>query len=236
MAAAASHVLAGAIAASQPVAAGMRTGIVSAIGVVLPNGQAGITVNISGSQMNLPYQTSYAPVPGDIVNVTKTANAWLVMGTAGSNSEVNGVRGYLDMAVMGVSTLGPTSGTTELELTNLDLTSLNLYVGRTYMIHLQGFFSQTVATDRFVIMAHQGPFTNPSVTNANFTTVTTGDSKYFSWPYTPSQTLFSTNMRFGVARNTGTGTLSLSGSPGSGVVRTWSAIEDVTMSSIVRIV
>lgn len=237
--AAASQALAAAVTASQPVAAGTRTGIVTGTGVTLPNGNTGVTVNISGSDMDLPYHSTYVPAMDDVVNVDKTANAWLVTGTTnGSRSvETNPSRGYLDIAVMGVGTLGPTSATTELELTNLQLTNLSLYAGRTYMITISGFFIATVAADRFVIMAHQGGFASAGVTNSNFVSGTTlGNDEYFSWPWTPTIDAINTNMRFGLARNSGTGTMTLSGSPGGGVVRTWSSIEDISSSSTVRIV
>lgn len=83
----ASAALAAAISASQPTDSGMRTGKVTAITAV-----GTLTVVVAGASLKLPYLASYNPQIGDVVNILRTSNAWLVIGISAPGPDFCRVR------------------------------------------------------------------------------------------------------------------------------------------------
>lgn len=224
-----SAILAASVASSLPPDAGMRTGVVTAVQTNT------VTVTVSGATLNkMPYLSSYSPVVGDNVNIVRTDEAWLVIGTSGLKS--NTPLGWLDIVNMSPVSIGPTTGTTELEITNLQLNP-TLVTGREYMINFQAFFTPSVATDRFQLIGHLGTFTGTQiVTNLFCVNNALGTTYSWEWPYTATATGL-TQIHWGMLRSSGTGTLTVTGNPSTGLSRTWAGIQDAgVVGTVVRTV
>jgi len=101
--AASSKAVAASVQKSQPPNFAMRTGIVISI-----ESPSTLTVDISGSTIpNMPYLSSYSPLPGDNVQILKMDNTWIVIGSVGmaTHHAMFGEAGEVNIAAFGATTV-----------------------------------------------------------------------------------------------------------------------------------
>lgn len=138
-----------------------------------------------------------------------------ILGAAQTNA-------ILDAAICTGGTLaGP--GTTATNIPAMEL-STDVVAGRTYFISAQVFISGTVATDLWDINAVLNTTSGAGIGTAS---QLSGTAPLIGWPWIPTVS-GSVNILFLFSRRSGTGTGTALGSPGAGIIRTWSKIEDVT--------
>lgn len=186
---------------------------------------AAITVQLDGDQTAVLVNASSMVgqlVPGERVYLLEVPPAGLYI-----TGRMNGDERWLDGAVVDTAgNLVTTSGATESNITELSLTVPSWRVGHVYIVEVQMLMAFSVATDGFqVTLRRDTALTGTTLAIANFVNLATQHTPLIAWPLRPTLNEQAVDLFISVIRTSGTGTCTVSGSPGSSIARTWSGIK-----------
>jgi hypothetical protein len=215
--------VANAVAATTPVASGLRTGVVTGV-----NSGSQLVASVSGSSLVLPYLDSYNPQPGDNVQILKSEDTWVCIGAVGNDGSGSRV---IDGVVVTTSATIAGPSTTEVNVPNVELSGF-FFSSKQYIIFFQILTSLSTNTEQYSISVRL----NTAVTGTLIGLVreTGAGVPLFAIPWSPA-TSGTYTIFFGIAIATGSGTVSAFGSPGGNTARTWSAIQEVGSDAAWRI-
>lgn len=181
------------------------------------------TVTVGGDTVEatgVPHLASYLPVVGDTAQLDLVGGAPVLLGRIGGNTAALGVVGF---ATPVTSSVGPTSGTTELDvITAPAVVPVGANRRLRLSFHARGL-SCTVATDIFLLQIKEGATVlNQAHYNPANTGVASGASDFSAWVSSP--TTASHTYKVTIVRATGTGTASVSATATAPITF---AVEDV---------